>query len=509
MNEAELIATIEHTVKPEVQCHLGELPLHQMASLDAVEGLCRRLVMAAARLVLDAWKDALEQVVRTLTLACPKCGATRKCKRRPGQPMQLRLLGLEVALEKLYLECDCCDAPGVSITRLLTGLSSGDASMELKLVAAYCAAQQSYGKASSALAVHHGQEVERTWLRRQSLQVERMAKAHAERGRAQALRRISGEGRVLGADRLMLQGDGGSVRTGQLVACEPGDPGYGKTTAKTHKPRRKRPELKREIITLDVRQPGAMEATGLDVVVPVEAPQGERARRMLALAARQGLGDNTQVLGLGDLGSRLPQSFDEAFCGYESLYCGDWNHVRGYVTAAAEQLEGLDNERWQTEMRTAIWERDLERRNALLVEARPRRVLPLPKDLVRCPLDALESYLCNNWDRMHAARLKEMGVDFVSARAESQVRDRTKSRFAVPGAWRQENLEGKATLKAIIDDGRFDDFRRDCLERSQDLFEKQLADRIKQAFGEGRISQCQADALLSCSAAGQSLDLAA
>ena len=252
-----------------------------------------------------------------------------------------------------------------------------------------------------------------------------------------------------------------------------------------------------------------MEATGLDVVVPVEAPQGERARRMLALAARQGLGDNTQVLGLGDLGSRLPQSFDEAFCGYESLYCGDWNHVRGYVTAAAEQLEGLDNERWQTEMRTAIWERDLERRNALLVEARRRRVLPLPKDLVRCPLDALESYLCNNWDRMHAARLKEMGVDFVSARAESQVRDRTKSRFAVPGAWRQENLEGKATLKAIIDDGRFDDFRRDCLERSQDLFEKQLADRIKQAFGEGRISQCQADALLSCSAAGQSLDLAA
>ena len=37
---------------------------------------------------------------------------------------------------------------------------------------------------------------------------------------------------------------------------------------------------------------------------------------MLALAARCGLGDTTEVLGLGDLGSNLPASFDEAFVGY-------------------------------------------------------------------------------------------------------------------------------------------------------------------------------------------------
>ena len=56
--------------------------------------------------------------------------------------------------------------------------------------------------------------------------------------------------------------DGGSVRTGKLVACEPGDEGYGKTTPKTDKPPRKRVTKKREIITLDMREPGKLDPAG-------------------------------------------------------------------------------------------------------------------------------------------------------------------------------------------------------------------------------------------------------
>jgi hypothetical protein len=410
---------------------------------------------------------------------------------------------------RAYLECGVCGAPGVSITRLLTGLSSGDASLEMKLAGAYCAAHQSYGKASKDMAVHHGQEVERTWLRRQTLSVERLALAFAEEERCAALAQISGEARLAGVQKLMLQGDGGSVRTGRLAVCEPGDAGYGQTTPRTGVAKRKRVEQLREIITLDVRQPGEMEATGLDVLVPVEAKAGERARRMLALAARQGLGDNTQVIGLGDLGSRLPQSFDEAFVGYDALYSGDWHHVVDYVRNAAAVLADIDVERWQTELRAAIWQRDMEQRNALLIEARQHRLRELPKGLERCPVDALESYVINNWERMHAAKLKAMGVDFVSARAESQVRDRTKSRFAVPGAWRQENLEGKATLKAIIDDGRFAHFRSCCLEQSRTLFEKHLTARLERALSKGRLNQDQVGQILSIKPAEHPLRKAA
>ncbi len=76
-------------------------------------------------------------------------------------------------------------------------------------------------------------------------------------------------------------------------------------------------------MTFDVRVPGEVEASALDVMVPVHAPEGERARRMLALAARRGLGDGTEVIGLGDMGSSLPAAFAEAFVGYEKArwYC--------------------------------------------------------------------------------------------------------------------------------------------------------------------------------------------
>jgi hypothetical protein len=43
------------------------------------------------------------------------------------------------------------------------------------------------------------------------------------------------------------------------------------------------------------------------------------------------------------------------------------------------------------------------------------------------------------------------------AGAEAQVLDRTKARFSGAGTWLTENLEGKATLRAIIADGRWPD----------------------------------------------------
>ena len=103
---------------------------------------------------------------------------------------------------------------------------------------------------------------------------------------------------------------------------------------------------------------------------------------------------------------------------------------------------------------------------------------------------ALETYLFNNWDRFRAKQLKDLGLDFVSARAESQVRDRTKDRYAVPGAWRQENLEGKATLRAIIADGRWSAFRADYLHHHRTRFDEMLRQRIALAVKEGRLLPC-------------------
>jgi hypothetical protein len=167
--------------------------------------------------------------------------------------------------------------------------------VQLKLLAAYCGAKQSYGKASQELNVHHGHTVERTKLRRMALAIEAEAMANAERQRQAVLGDVAQEARTQGAPSLMLEGDGGKVRTGKLVPCEPSDPGYDKVTS-FGIPRRKRPTTYRELITLDVRPPGAIESSAMDVLVPVLAEPGERARRMLACAARSGLGTNTTAI---------------------------------------------------------------------------------------------------------------------------------------------------------------------------------------------------------------------
>jgi hypothetical protein len=485
--EKQVIARLGDRVKADLRAHLAGLPLNEVACLDGVEAFALALSRGLVEVVFEAWSEVLESAARKVGLACPSCRQPRKVKRRGESRMEIQVLGLKVALPKLYLECTC-GAKGVSITRLLTGLSSGDSSSELALRAAYCASQQSYGKASRDLEVHSGSVVGRTTVRHLALTVEHRAMQFVESERKLALVGVSHEARTEGVAQLMVQGDGGMVRTGTLVPCQPGDPNYGKTTPKTGHPRRQRPTQYRELITLDVRQPEEMTASALDVVVPVLAPEGERARRMLALAARKGLGDNTEVFGVGDLGSQLPESFDEAFTGNVKQYSGDWKHTCDYVYGVAAVLVN-GAKRWTNQMKEAIWKRAKPRVNRLLERAKKTRVESLPPSMEKCPVHALETYLENNWERLHAAEFKERGLDYVSARAEAQVRDRTKARFDGPGAWREGNLEGKATLRAIIAEGRWEVFRQHYLKLNHTQFHQGLTQRIQTAIHEGRLGE--------------------
>jgi hypothetical protein len=108
-----------------------------------MEALSRTLFAALVVVFFEVWSVVLERVGKELALTCPCCGRRRKCKRRRGALMELKVLGLEIAVPKLYLECAHCAAPGLSVTKVLTGLSSGEASVELKLMAAYSAAKDS------------------------------------------------------------------------------------------------------------------------------------------------------------------------------------------------------------------------------------------------------------------------------------------------------------------------------------------------------------------------------
>ena len=504
MTDAEWIDGLCAMVKEQVGAHLRGKPLAELASLDLIEALVRKLVVALVTAFFEVWAETVEELAVAVALTCPGCGSRRKCRRRRGAPMCLRVLGLKVKLPKPYLACERCDVLGVSIVALLTGLQSGEASSEMKLRTGYLGSQYSYGKARREMEIHYSSKVDRTAVRRVSLEVEEHAKRFAEHQRLEALAPLEQERTMEGVSVLMLQGDGGSVRTGKLVSTEPGDVGHGELTPKRRVPKRKRLTQNREVITLDVREPGEVEPSALDLVVPIHAQEGERSRRMLALAARKGLGESTEVIGLGDMGSSLPQSFDEAFVGHpKSHYYCDWQHVRKYVQNAGEMLgSGINVESWKQKTRDAIWNRDEKEVERLLRRADKHR-MPKTEHMEKCPVDALRTYLRNNWDHIDPASLKARGLDHVSGRAEAQVRDRTKYRFCVAGAWLSENIEGKAILRALIDEGSWKAFRADYLHHNADRFQRELRERLDAAVKERRIDAEQRRIILET---GSSLD---
>jgi hypothetical protein len=321
-----------------------------------------------------------------------------------------------------------------------------------------------------------------------ALHVEAEAKVFLQQQRDEA--NFSLASRKHGVRSLIVQADGGSVRTGKLVDCEPGDQRFGKTTPKTGRPCRKRKTRNRELITIDVREPGSDQPGALDVVVPCMTPAGynQRPERLFAAAARAGLDQKTLVLGLGDLGSSLPESFDIAFVKHDSVYSGDWKHVRDYVDNAWAVVDcSLDHASWDKKMRDAIWNRNEAERDELLEQAYCLADGRLLNKFERCPVGALDSYLINNWSRMNAKQFKDMGVDFVSARAECQVRVRTKDRYSVAGAWHPDNIEGKAIVRAIIAEGSWERFRQWYLDRNAIHFQTQFRNRLALAENEGRI----------------------
>jgi hypothetical protein len=488
----QLISELSEIVKGKVLAWLSSRALLEVASLTLIQDVMTELGRAAAQAVGAAWREALIRLSGALR-TCPRCGRQRKLKWRCAQPLKVEVLTFTVQLPKLYLECGHCDAPGLSVMSLLTGLSSGEASAQLKLAAAYCAAAKSYGESRRDIAVHYGQQLERTKVRRLALEVEKEAMAFAETERRAQGERLGAEGRTVGVALILTEADGGKVRTASLMPCEPGDPGFGQRTAKRELERRKRPSVFREVITLDAREPGQTECSALDVMVPFGAAKGERARRLLTLAARRGLGSNTQVIGLGDMGSELAPAFGEAFFDYRgSFWSADWKHTCDYVTAAQKVLsKRFDSLGWAKAVKDAIWTRDRAQCAALLDAARPHRLKHLPRELDKCPLAALQTYLTNNWKHMRFAELKALGLPFVSARAESQVRTRTKDRFSVAGAWRLENVEPKATLRSIIADRRWDAFRAHILGQRRSRFEQGLLARLRLAVDQGRLSPGQ------------------
>jgi len=85
--------------------------------------------------------------------------------------------------------------------------------------------------------------------------------------------------------------------------------------------------------------------------------------------------------------------------------------------------------------------------------------------------------------------MRDEGLPFISARAESQVRDRTRRRFGGPATWLEENLAPKATLLSIILEGSGEKFAQWYRTNRTAEFQDNYLSRWQRAFNEGRVTR--------------------
>jgi len=171
--DQDWIAPLETAVKEHVRDTLTGRQDVEVFDMDQVEASFRDAMKRLASTMMQAWAAHASETAVELAGRCPSCGHARKVRRR--SPMKVTMLGMQLEVPKPYLECGRCEAPGVSIMTLLTGLRSGASTAEVELMAAYCGAEKTYGRASRDLDVHHDIEVERTAVRRMALEVEEHA----------------------------------------------------------------------------------------------------------------------------------------------------------------------------------------------------------------------------------------------------------------------------------------------------------------------------------------------
>lgn len=494
----EFLAQTQGALRELIGEFLKSQPLADALSLNWAVFSAMELCKAVSMTFMQIWAELLGLAAVEVGRICPVCGEMRKISWRVKTPLWVDLLFGRLSIGKPYLRCatENCSGRPLSVTPLLSGLRSGSSGVLLKLRAAREGAEQSYGKAARSLKEHpFGDLLERAKVRRLAIEVEDQAVEYQEQRRHRSSAAVSGDPDGGAVPVLIQEADGGMVRVGTYRTPEPGEKGYAEKTPVRKLLRQRRETEWRELITLDVREPQEKTAKALDVVMPVTSPDKERQRLMFSLACRMGLGPETEIYGLGDMGSGLAEAFEEAFADYTGFWQADLKHTRDYVDAVVPALEELDPERWRNAMWSAIMDRNETDRDTLLKEAQRHRIATLPAGL-KCPVHALTTYLHNNWEHMHFRKLQDRGLPVVSARAESQVRDRTKARFSVAGAWSLESIEPKAILRSIIAEGSFVEFAEWLYNKEQQSFVPGLKERAEKAVEERRLD-AKAAALLA------------
>jgi hypothetical protein len=318
----------------------------------------------------------------------------------------------------------------------------------------------SFHETAQQMLLQHRQHVNVGKVERITYAVARDAQTFLDLQHEEAMRKLARRPPRKGVPLLLVTTDGGGAPVGILTRPKPSD--ATKFTPVRKLPVGKRAQTHREMRAIVARGP---EQSGhqrsVDVHLSVLGHPEVSGARMLAVAAMAGLGCDTHVHGVFDMGSWIRPQFVASFGTYSHTTCADQQHLRKYLKAAASTMFDAepDRQRW------------LDEQEGHMQGGRWRSILDALGPSEQDEVVAARRYILNHHEDMNNyGQLRARGLPVGSGEAEGAVRHMIRKRENIGGVWVEEHLPGIGALTSIRESGRWDDFFRWREERDVEAF---------------------------------------
>jgi hypothetical protein len=468
--------------KPLLQSYLAELPPETRLRLDGIEA---ELVEVQREMRLRLWQIWLAELSQQAEQEAGRCkGCGRRCDRKLDN-VEVLVKGETIPVPVVYYYCRRCHR-GQAPLRQWLGIHHGSESSGFARVLVSLCLMRSFGDGAREMKEQHGQEVDRTRAERVTYQVAQQAQVYLQQRREEARAGMAkSEQATVGVDLLTLTADGGAVPVGTLV--RPGREQATEFTSKRKLPKGRREQTKREVRLIAVHPPEVRTERTVDIhVAPHDHPEVS-GERMYAAAVLAGLGDNTRLHGVFDMGTWIRTQFDEQFFKQRRSICCDIYHVDEYLGDAAHALLPRDEGQRKDWLATVHqWlkhsDGDLVIQQLLAHVCRPG----CPKDdRGDCNVQVALRYLCRFSDYMDYARFIAEGLPIGSGEAEGAIRHWVRRRLDVPGAWTEDHLKDMCALLTLKASGWWEDFWRWRDKKDVDNFHLRREGKLKATVFRG------------------------
>lgn len=491
MTRNDLVTDLHDSAKPKLLAYFEALPPESGMRLDGIEAELRSLTEEMSRRWWEVVLGGLQQRAEQQAGTCSTC--QRRCSREEQQ-VSVVVLGQTVAVPVVYYYCRRCRV-GQAPLRQWLGIHDGSASGSFcRALVALCLLR-SFGEAAEQMKEQHGQEVDRTRAERVTYQVGQQAQRYLLARREKEFGRVENAiGRIEGVDLLELTADGGGVPVGTLV--RPGRDQAKEFTDKRKLPKGKREQTTREVRLISVHRHQARTDRVLDLHLAPHDQTEVSGERMYAAALLAGLGDNTRVHGVFDMGTWIRNQFQAQFPDAQHSACCDIFHVDEYLGEAAKALFPRDEQKrkdWLGVLHQWLKQSQSDQVLQQLLAHQCRAGCP-KDDKGDCQVQVALRYVDRFQPYMDYARFVAENLPIGSGEAEGGIRHWIRRRLDIPGAWREDHVDMLCALLTIKASGWWDDFWRWLDEQDQQRFRLRLAGELKATAFRGVPRDCRPSA---------------